>query len=269
LYMDVPDVQKERKNHEGVVVMTDVDDTIKCSGGPPAGADGACMHTKKHEMYPGVVAFQLALARGRKDSKKPKKVIPLSARPAELSMFLSMKKDSKEGRAYARAAEVQNVTWGLDTENAQYGSVFDVTDFTELAGMGDTDLTRYDKLGHRKFKNWLKVANSFGQAAVFVGDNGQGDTVAAQMMLKRSADMKDEQGALRAAFIHDVIRRCVSKDCRETWAKHGIYMFQHYGDAADIAAELGLISRQHCKAICAKVADWQCKCKGARVVRQD
>merc|ERR1719210_145412 len=122
----------------------------------------------------------------------PPKVIPMSARPDELRAFLAMQSGGEEDTAYQAAAHRVGISgWGLDTENARYGSVFDFSDFTDLLGDFDTDLTRYDKLGYRKYSNWKQIATSLGIPSIFLGDNGQGDAVAAQMMLKRSSGLRD------------------------------------------------------------------------------
>ena len=55
----------------------------------------------------GVAEFQLALARGPNDWPNPKKVIPLSARPSELELFLALDEDSEEGKAFKAAGAKQ------------------------------------------------------------------------------------------------------------------------------------------------------------------
>lgn len=255
LYVDLPAITP-KSSSRGAYVLTDVDDTIKCSGGPPAGADTVCSGTSPHNMYPGVAEFALALARGPNDSTTPPKVVPLSARPDELSAFLAMRDDTPEGQAYANAASSQNISgWGLDVDNAQYGSGLDLTDFHV-----DTDLTGFDKMGFRKYNNWKSIKGNFGGVSFFIGDNGQGDVVAAEMMLKRSHALQDSQGALRAAFIHDALRRCSSSSCKSTWATYGIFFFANYVDAAGQAKNLGLISRVGCQTVCVAAPSFSCTC---------
>merc|ERR1719469_1068259 len=100
---------------------------MKCSGGPPAGADTVCLGTEVDEMYPGDGQFALALARGLEGEMDPRKVAPLSARPSELEWFLAMEPNSTEDRTYRRAAEDVGIEgWGLDVDNAMYGSIFDL-----------------------------------------------------------------------------------------------------------------------------------------------
>jgi len=263
LFVSVPEITFSCPTPDGAVVLTDADDTIKCSGGGVAGADEVCLETTIHGLYPGVAEFQLALARGVNNNRYAQSIIPLSARPSELSMFLAMKKTSKDGKAYKKTGEKQcvqtpgNGTWGIDVEMAQYGSVFDSGDFATPV---ESDLTRFDRLGYRKYNNWKKVAPKFKKMSVFVGDNGQGDALAAQMMLKRSEGLPENKGKMRASFIHDVIRKCKDSTCRKRWAKHGIHLFSHYPDAAAQALALGFISKEGCAAVCDAAPKLKCTC---------
>lgn len=258
LFTDVPLGPGPRSRSDGFVVMMDVDDTMKCSGGPPGGADETCLGTEVHEMYPGVGEFALALARGAEDIMKPRKVTPLSARPSELRAFLAMKPGSMEDNTFRLAGEAVGVQgFGLDTDSAQYGSLFDLTDIVYLPG---TKPTRFNNFGYRKYSNWKKISTRFGKAFAFIGDNGQGDAVAAQMMLKRSEGLTDEQGALRVAFIHDVKRSCTSATCRSSFARLGVHLFEHYAHAAGLAASAGLISAKSCRAVCAAAPMLPCSC---------
>merc|ERR1712190_134259 len=76
--------------------------------------------------------------------------------------------------------------------------------------------------------------------------------------------MSDQDGALRAAFIHDVRGLCKEEVCRERWAAHGIYLFSHYADAAGQAEALGMITSEGCKRVCAAMANsMPCSCSTA------
>jgi len=264
-YIDIPPVRAVTPDlvSQGLLVFTDVDDTLICSGGGPAGVDEECQGTQPHEMYPGVAEFALALARGPTNYRTPPKVVPLSARPSELKHFLAMDEDSEVGRSFTSVGARAGVeAWGLDAANAQYGSVFDVTDFIERVGGSDTDLTRFDKLGYRKYKNWAAALPHLLMPTAFIGDNGQGDTVAAQMMMLRSSGLTPQGGAMLAAFIHDVLRKCPSGsgDCRESWERLGIDFFDDYPEAAGQALRRGLISPESCQTVCSAAPTLKCHC---------
>lgn len=269
LFVDVPLAKQTRGTGSGLLVLSDVDDTMKCSGGPPAGSDSDCSGTSKGKMYPGMAAFALSLSRGAGGGLAPRKVIPLSARPSQLRAFTGMSEDSHENSALKEAAEAVGIeNWGLNTEDAMYGSIGDFTDFKELVGIHDTDLTRYDKLGYRKYNNWKEAASGLRAPCAFIGDNGQGDLVAAQMMLKRSEGLSDQQGPLRVAFIHDVLQRCRSSSCRNAWAQRGVHLFEHYPHAAGVAARFNFISGEECLSVCAAAPTLPCSCLSAQKQQQ-
>merc|ERR1719491_1038166 len=99
-----------------------------------------------------------------------------------------------------------------------------------------------------------------GVPTAFVGDNGQGDAIAAQMMLKESPMYSDAGGTMHVSFIHDVVRKCQSEECRTAWARVGIHMFEHYPHAASIACRLGFISEDGCNQVCATAPALACNC---------
>jgi len=256
-YVEVPEAPAP--TGEPLAVLTDVDDTIKCSGGGVGGVDKQCLGTKPHKMYPGVADFQLALARGVNNSMEPRKVIPLSARPSELRWILKMKENSPENEAYKKAASKAGIaSWGIDTVRAGYGSVADFIDV-----LFKVKLTRFSRMGHRKFRNWRKIIPHVGGPTAFVGDNGQGDAVAAQMMLKESPMRTSLGGSMQVSFIHDVKQSCRSAECRTAWAKVGIHMFDHYPQAAEIAFRLGFISEESCSQVSATAPSLACNCTKA------
>eukprot|EP00927_Polykrikos_kofoidii_P072445 TRINITY_DN68562_c0_g1_i1.p1 TRINITY_DN68562_c0_g1~~TRINITY_DN68562_c0_g1_i1.p1 ORF type:complete len:376 (-),score=33.79 TRINITY_DN68562_c0_g1_i1:100-1227(-) len=217
----------------GVTVYTDMDDTLTCSGGGMAGVDSECEGTHKKGLYPGVAAFQLALTLGPHGNFAKRRVIPVSARPVELKWFLRIKAGSHLDTCFQQVAN--DSTWGFDVDRALYGSVLNGTDFLRYH-----PITPYKKMAYRKYRSWSSHG-VFDPATIgiWVGDNGQGDFVAAQMMLKASSNMTD--GAIRAAFIHDVRRLCKDQLCRKRWAEHGIYFFRNYAEALDIAKEAGFV----------------------------
>eukprot|EP00928_Gymnodinium_smaydae_P072294 TRINITY_DN5567_c0_g1_i3.p1 TRINITY_DN5567_c0_g1~~TRINITY_DN5567_c0_g1_i3.p1 ORF type:complete len:353 (-),score=53.15 TRINITY_DN5567_c0_g1_i3:417-1475(-) len=223
----------------GVQVYTDVDDTIVCSGGGLGGADTTCKGTKPHGFYPKVGEFQLALAKGPQGTFTPLKVIPVSARPSELKLFLKIKAGSEKDKHFQKLQP----NWGFNVDRALYGSLVGgaADQYVRLPWVGDTDLTKFDKMAIKKYRGWKESKKDKDTVSIFVGDNGQGDAVAAQMMLKASQSMQTGSGEMRASFIHDVVKMCSDQDCRDKWAKYGIYVFGDYEEAFTIARKNGLI----------------------------
>eukprot|EP00928_Gymnodinium_smaydae_P010679 TRINITY_DN14025_c0_g1_i1.p1 TRINITY_DN14025_c0_g1~~TRINITY_DN14025_c0_g1_i1.p1 ORF type:complete len:700 (+),score=44.24 TRINITY_DN14025_c0_g1_i1:163-2262(+) len=270
----------------GAQVLTDIDDTIKCSGGhQPAGIDSTCKHTSVGALYPGVVAFYKALALGHQGAStkvsRHRFPIPLSARPRALSWVLGMKRCRKVDLFFRQLACEgdctfhkchKNYRWfreskhnicdcfGLNTEDAQYGELWDygpdranehmyktfeqkeITDQKPVFESGG-----YSKMAFSKFNGFLNLfKTSKGSPMVFVGDNGQGDFSAAQMMLR----FKDTHGHhhMHAAFIH-YVRKDMDPDsaqftaAQKAWGKQRIYVFRDYMEAARIALEKHIISK--------------------------
>jgi len=204
--------------HSGFQVFSDIDDTLVCSGGPPAGVDQSCY---KKEVYPGALQFLLELSRGPNESRKPSKVVPLSERPAELQKALSLKEKNPVLMEGKRTGETNGLlSWGLDLDNAQYGKL---RDFLIPRGRGAG-------MHRTAFDRWKKFETD--KPTVFVGDNGEGDQSAAEG-LALQADNR-----LQAAFIHDVRRQG-----SQSYVSDKIHVFDTYYDAAGKAFELGLISQ--------------------------
>merc|ERR1719487_1083799 len=109
-------------------------------------------------------------------------------------------------------------------------------------------------MGYTKYSNWKSgVLGHVAAPTVFFGDNGQGDFAAAQMMLLRSQTEPMNKGRVVAAFIHDVAQTCLSDECRTTWAEQNIFFFANYGEAADIAKNIGLVSEERSTRVIAEV----------------
>eukprot|EP00439_Symbiodinium_sp_Y106_P039359 s7302_g4.t2 len=208
----------------GAQILSDVDDTIKCSGGPRGGGIDECGYRK--EIYPGAVQFMLEIACGRaagtfSKDRPPPSVRLLSARPEKLG-FLRMKPTSKVAREFQRVAEANELpSWGIDFQGSKYGRLRDV--FPAL--LGD-----FRPFGRTKLRNWEEVLGTDvgQQKAVFLGDNGQGDVQAAH-------DMAMFGPPFVAAFIHQVADNKAVDHPR-------IRYFHGYLEASKIALQMRLIS---------------------------
>eukprot|EP00913_Durusdinium_trenchii_P021053 g19786.t1 len=197
----------------GAQILSDVDDTIKCSGGPRGGGVDEAGYRK--EVYPGAVQFMLELARGRGSS--PRLVRLLSARPKKLG-FLRMKPKSRVA---------------LEFQRSQYGRLRDLLP----ALRGD-----FRKFGATKLRNWEQVlGRDIGQAkAIFIGDDGQGDVQAALKMASFGPPFV-------AAFIHQV------SDKAPLVPHSRVLYFQSYLQASQLALQRRLISREGVERVKASV----------------
>jgi hypothetical protein len=127
-----------------VQVITDIDDTVKSSGGlrllgklgvnigPALG--GLDTQYKRNDFYPGVFQFGAELASyGLPPNMQPAPMAVLTARARELKAFLALKPSTKLVTNYMDAAEKLfnkfgkgSATWGIDTEKTVlYGSVIE------------------------------------------------------------------------------------------------------------------------------------------------
>ena len=116
-------------------VISDVDDTLKSSGGIKIGdiaLGGIDKQYNRGEFYPGVFQFMLELslssimqqppALATDEMLYPPKVAVLTARAVELKAALELKEDSKLAREFKKAGEGMGIkNWGLGP--VLYGSV--------------------------------------------------------------------------------------------------------------------------------------------------
>mmetsp|Transcript_25456 Transcript_25456/g.73020 ORF Transcript_25456/g.73020 Transcript_25456/m.73020 type:complete len:540 (+) Transcript_25456:85-1704(+) len=232
----------ERPGHSGscgFLLFSDMDDTMACSKEKLLhGIDRNCRKAKV--VYPGLGSFYWNLARGPEEAcKDPPKVVPLSARPEKVkdipllgTHFVAIKADDPPNQELLRiaASEGGKPDWGLDIENAIYGKL------KVLQDVLDGDFTA---IANKKVKGWKKRAATATLPMVFIGDNGQGDVLAA-MRMRSSTDPH-----LAAAFVHHVQpwasptspRTMLWKDHttpgnEEALTPKHIFLFQNYAEAA-------------------------------------
>jgi len=243
-------------------VYSDVDDTMKCSGAHwPAGMDS---NGKKKQIYPGMSSLYLQLAMGPgklNESSTIPPVIMLSARPASaaglnkigVSNSLRVKGDDPLTRDFQSKAPAWQPTWGLDLAEAQYGEWETIREFLKMGS------PEFSKLGNAKYQQWVEhsLTNSNDgkkkpKITIMVGDNGQGDAVAALQM----ASSDNERAPLLAGgFVHHVQNfpfgwhglsptpgnESFGEGAQSALAERGISLFMQYGHAACLALSRGFI----------------------------
>jgi len=109
-------------------VVTDIDDTVKSSGGvklfgvPLGGID---TQYSRGEFYPGAFQFFFELsAHNRKTTMDIPKVAVLTARAKEFLFALALKPADKLCSAFRNIGEANGYpTWGIALEHVYYGSV--------------------------------------------------------------------------------------------------------------------------------------------------
>ncbi len=106
-------------------VISDVDDTLKSSGGVKIGEvalGGVDVQYARGDFYPGVFQFMFELSRATGDPLTPPKVAILTARAEEFKYALELKDDSKLAIAFRKTGEAEGIQgWGLGP--VLYGSV--------------------------------------------------------------------------------------------------------------------------------------------------
>jgi hypothetical protein len=172
------------EQHEGSRVFSDLDDTLLCSKGAKKGLTGLdILCDEKGEIYPGAIQFMLELGRGSNQSASPPRVVPLSSRPS-LSKVpkveVRIQEDHPLNVAFESYAAREDDAgrardWGLDLGRAQYGRLL-----KSLPAV----FRRYEGMARSKVEGWMEFNSKV--PSFFIGDNGQGDAEAAQIMRRVS-----------------------------------------------------------------------------------
>jgi Phosphatidate phosphatase APP1, catalytic domain len=166
-----------------VKLLSDIDDTLFSSGGPPGGVDKAF---PKHALYPGVIAFYLELLRGMGDPQSDSSITFLSARPTVYHGF-------SERATYRKLQHIWNDRRvPSPTPNLLPG---------DLRSSSPSLVGRMSGIARKKFENFVKYASVYPEARfIFVGDNGQGDVDAGVNMREQFPDR------VVAVFIHRFLK---------------------------------------------------------------
>jgi hypothetical protein len=220
-----------------IKVVSDVDDTIKSSGGvklfgiPLGGID---THFKRGEIYPGVLQFYLELSKGLTSykNKSPPKVAILTARAREFLFALALKPADKLCTAFRKLGNENGFEdWGVGVEtDVYYGSVI--------------EWILQDRKGIRKYMNFEKMLQNDARLGrkenyVLVGDTGEKDEEAGE----RIAKMYPKR--IKAVFLHAVTDKDRSKfSLPPDRIVNGVpfLYFQTYVGAAMKARNIGLMS---------------------------
>ena len=241
-------VAKRRQRFAWRKILSDVDDTMCCSGGSfPAGVDDSF---PKKVVYPGVLAFYRELDLGtsaRADSseewtdervgnlvKASHKVLICSSDFTDTVVFALTKvflsarphvyKDLSENQSFEKFRKL------LDSHRLH-------TSPSLLAGSLDTGSQfivggSMEPLARKKFENFVEYLALYPEfRCIFIGDNGQSDVRASEMLL---ADRKYDAN-LERVYIHEVLPLSKTHAQSPVTRSRGcprLFYFKSYVDAA-------------------------------------
>mmetsp|Transcript_18956 Transcript_18956/g.26757 ORF Transcript_18956/g.26757 Transcript_18956/m.26757 type:complete len:357 (+) Transcript_18956:154-1224(+) len=213
-------------------VISDVDDTLKSSGGVNVAGvalGGIDVQYERGDFYPGVAQFMLELSLQNSHGEQvvtPPKVAILTARAEEFKLALELKDSSKLAVAFRTAGERAGIqSWGLGP--VLYGSV--------------AEWVIQDRKGLRKFNNFERLLEQDPTGSilqyVYVGDTGELDQEAGETMLREYPEL------VKAVFLH-VVSDEPNPPIPAPKVINGrpILFFRTYVGAATMATELGLMS---------------------------
>lgn len=211
-------------------VISDVDDTLKSSGGVKIGdiaLGGIDVQYARGDFYPGVFQFMLELSKSTGDKSNPPKVAILTARAEEFKVALELKESSKLAVAFRKAGESVGIkNWGLGP--VLYGSV--------------AEWVNQSRKGLRKFNNFERLIEQDPTGTimqyVYVGDTGELDQEAGETMLREYPEV------VKAVFLHVVSEQPYPYIPPPKLINgRPIVFFRTYVGAASKACQLGLISQ--------------------------
>lgn len=175
------------KDIRSIRVITDIDDTVKSSGGVRLfgiALGGIDTQYERGHFYPGAIQFAFELSKHR--VSVPAKLSVLTARAREFKFALALKPNGKLCNAYRSIGEKHgHDDWGIG--EVYYGSV--------------KEWIFQDRKGLRKFRNFEKLLQNDpnpNHKYIFVGDTGEKDEDAGERILAKYA------GRVKAIFLHSV-----------------------------------------------------------------
>jgi len=221
-------------------VISDVDDTLKSSGGVNVGGialGGIDVQYARGESYPGVQEFILQLSLGptffaspsRQEEWIAAKPAILTARAQEFKLALELKPDNPLAVAFRQAGQGVGLTdWGLGP--VLYGSV--------------AEWIAQDRKGRRKFYNFERLLRQDPSGRLlrycYIGDTGELDQEAGETMLREYPEV------VQAVFLHVVSGEldsgAVTVPPPQLINGRPLIFFRTYVGAAVAAVQCGLVS---------------------------
>ncbi|KAJ8901102.1 hypothetical protein NDN08_004962 [Rhodosorus marinus] len=234
---------------ERIQVITDIDDTVKSSGGLRVAGQylgGIDSQYKRGDCYPGVFQFALEMATsGLPEDVEPLPMAVLTARARELKFALALEEHHPICRKYRYCGMERGFDdWGIGP--VLYGSV--------------KEWVFQSKKGVRKFRNFQLLHNynasncGVGMGCqtkyIYVGDTGELDLHAGKLMLQKYPS------EMKAVFLHVVYNERddpALKNYEDTHVKNvPVLFFRTYVGAARKAVEHGIISEAAMRRVAAK-----------------
>jgi len=232
---------KPDKKRIKIQVLTDIDDTVKSSGGVKiAGValGGIDTQYKRGLFYPGVFQFEYEIARAKiNPGEKPLPVAVLTARAKELKFALELKEKHAVCTEFRNIAEKDNLNWGIGT--VLYGSV--------------REWILQNLKGERKFNNFQLLQKQQQEEIkyVFVGDTGEMDQDAGEQMIRRYPDR------MLALFMHVVSEDKQVEQLPEDKKINGVpvLFFRTYVGAARKALQHGILDSRAVRRVIRRAED--------------
>lgn len=230
-------------------VITDIDDTIKSSGGVTLGGiplGGVDVTYARGSTYPGVFTFAAELTKHSTGLLEPAaNVAVLTARAREFKAFLEVKQSDKICVGFRKAGEALGGLpegWGVGP--VLYGSVAEWIDQSRKGWRKYENfklLREQNEKARRSARATVPKALTAPARYVFIGDNGvsEKDREAAERIIAAFPD------ALDAVFLHavsgDATQQPAPLPPDEEIGAVPVRYFRTYASAAEKAASLGLL----------------------------